>query len=200
MNITSMSSRELYRALAGCDISCGSLQSAPQMKGKIKAVYSSNRDTFSRDKDLFDGSSVTSLFETGSPIRIMTSCGMKAEELAEHFGGIGKRLDAAYSEGKFTKEEYDELNAGLDEYIEKMTSRSERMTAVWATGKGKMEEGLKSDLAAGITITKGDIRPIEEIQAEISDRVDEYVENVCKIDRITLLDMINSIRYSLILK
>lgn len=142
MNITSMSSRELYRALAGCDISCGSLQSAPQMKGKIKAVYSSNRDTFSRDKDLFDGSSVTSLFETGSPIRIMTSCGMKAEELAEHFGGIGKRLDAAYSEGKFTKEEYDELNAGLDEYIEKMTSRSERMTAVWATGKEKWRKVL----------------------------------------------------------
>lgn len=75
-----------------------------------------------------------------------------------------------------------------------MTSRSERMTAVWATGKEKMEEGLKSDLAAGITITKGDIRPLEEIQAEINARIDEYVENVCKIDRNLLMQMINAIR------
>lgn len=195
MNITSMSNRELYQTLAGRDISCGSLLNSPQMKGKIKAVYSSNRDTFSRDKDLLDGSSVTSLFETGSPIRIMTSRGMTSEELAEHFGGIGKRLDEAYAQGKFTKEEYDELNTGLDEYIEKMTSRSERMTAVWATGKEKMEEGLRSDLAAGITITKGDIRPLEEIQAEISARIDEYVENVCKIDRKFLMKLFNNVRY-----
>ncbi len=193
-----MGNRELYQTLAGRDISCGSLLNSPnyeKYKDKIKAVYPSNRDTFTRDKDGIDGSSVTSLFETASPIRLMLSQGMNKEELAEHFGGIGKRLDTAYSQGKFTKQEYDELNAGLDEYIEKMTSKSERMTAVWATSKENMINREKAYLASGIVYPKGDTRPLEEINAEINSRVDDYVKNVCGIDRNLLLQMINSVRY-----
>ncbi len=96
---------------------------------------------------------------------------------------------------KFTKQEYDELNAGLDEYIEKMTSKSERMTAVWATSKENMINREKAYLASGIVYPKGDTRPLEEINAEINSRVDDYVKNVCGIDRNLLLQMINSVRY-----
>lgn len=195
MNITSMSGRELYQTLAGRDISCGNLLNEPCMKDKIKAVYPSNRDTFTRDKDGIDGSSVTSLFETASPIRLMLSQGMSTEELAEHFGGIGKRLDEAYSQGKFTEEEYDELNAGLDEYIEKMTAKSERMNAVWETAKENLANRRQGYLMAGVVYPKGDTRTVSEIQEEINSRVNNYVKNVSGIDRELLLTMINRIRY-----
>lgn len=166
------------------------------MQGKIKAVLPSNRDSFNRSDDLIDGSSVTSLFETASPIKIITSRGISKEKLAEHFGGIGKRLDEAYAQGKFTKDEYDELNAGLDEYIIKMTSRNEKMTAVWEMGKERMESSRAANLAAGITVTKGDIRPLSEIQDEINSALDQYVERACKIDRDSLYNMINNIRHN----
>ena len=62
--------------------------------------------------------------------------------------------------------EYIKLNAVVDEYNEKMTSRNERMTAVWETGRQKMESSRAADLAAGITVTKSDTRPLSKIQAE----------------------------------
>ncbi len=37
------------------------------------------------------------------------------ERIAEYYGKMAKRLDEAYAEGKFTKEEYDYLNEGIAE-------------------------------------------------------------------------------------
>jgi hypothetical protein len=48
-------------------------------------------------------------------------------ELAKHFADIGSRLDEAYENGTFTEDEYNELNAGLDDFIKRM----KRQNDVW---------------------------------------------------------------------
>lgn len=54
---------------------------------------------------------------------------MTRAQLANYFGKIAERLDTAFSEGKFTQEEYDELNAGLMESYEKYISKCEYAAA-----------------------------------------------------------------------
>lgn len=77
-----------------------------------------------------------------------------------------------------------------------MTSRNEKMTAVWEMGNERMASSRATNLAAGITVTKGDIRLLSEIQDEINSALDQYVERACKIDRDSLYNMINNIRYN----
>lgn len=191
MNITSMSSGELYKTLSGRDANVFKLTNMPQMRDKIKAVYPSNRDEFIRDEDNLDGRSVTTLFESAFPIKALR---MSNEQLSQHFGDIGKRLDEAYAQGKFTEEEYNELNAGLDEYIEHATSQTEKMRAVWETGKQNMDgrfQAMKTDEYHPLTET----RSVEEIKAEKAAEINNYVKNVCGIDRDMLRSMIHLVRY-----
>ena len=56
------------------------------------------------------------------------------ERIAEYYGRMAKRLDEAYEAGKFTKEEYDYLNAGIAERMEHSTACAEDTAARRAVG------------------------------------------------------------------
>lgn len=89
------------------------------------------KDTFTKRSDEItpDSDSVDRLLDYDTTLDMRVRAGMTKAQLATHFGDIAKRLDTAYSEGKFTKEEYDELNAGLMESYEKYISRCEYAAA-----------------------------------------------------------------------
>ena len=117
---------------------------------------------------------------------------MSEAQLAEHFGAIGKQIDAAFSAGQITQQEYDDLNLGLEKYTEAMSSKSEQTAAMWEVGmqvasatRKMIESGATkeemADYAAGVR---------ENMQAEIS----KFVEDFCSIDRSLLNSLITRVR------
>lgn len=114
------------------------------------------------------------------------------ENIAKFYGEIAKRMDAAYTEGKFTDEEYEMLNAGLNERIEKTIHNTERSLAFYALGRqigAQSPEERKQDILRKQAMTP------EERRAEMARRIDEYINRHCKIDRGRMFEMINAIRY-----
>ncbi len=68
--------------------------------------------------------------ENDENIWLKTSFGMSQEQLAEHFGSIGKQIDEALAAGSISQQEYDDLNRGLEAYTEVITVRAERNAAL----------------------------------------------------------------------
>lgn len=54
------------------------------------------------------------------------------DQLAQHFGEVGRKIDEAYSSGEISEQEYKDLNKGLAKYTETVTAREERRSAVVA--------------------------------------------------------------------
>ena len=111
------------------------------------------------------------------------------ENIANYFGDMAKRLDEAYAEGRFTKEEYDKLNIRLNEYIEETISSAERTKAFYALGKERGSHVSKE------TLIREQLQTPEERRQELADRITGYVEKICKYDRNWIFQMINNIRY-----
>ncbi|MDE5576288.1 MAG: hypothetical protein K2J11_02735 [Oscillospiraceae bacterium] len=120
------------------------------------AKDNAKKDTFTKKSDEItpDSDSVDRLLDYDTTLDMRVRAGMTRAQLATHFGDIAKRLDTAYSEGKFTKEEYDELNAGLMESYEKYISRCEYAAAGKQVGiirmldrRKQFSTGAKEDTA-----------------------------------------------------
>ncbi len=129
--------------------------------------------------------------ENDGAIRIKISVGMSEEQLAEHFGGIGKQIDDAFAAGQITRREYDDLNTGLEVYTEKITGRAERAAASWEVVKERLQERTMAKLNGTYV---GETRSIKEISKEINDEITEFVKNYCSIDRSALSEMIKRVR------
>ena len=114
------------------------------------------------------------------------------ERLAEYYGNMAKRLDKAYSDGKFTKEEYDLLNDGIAERMEHSTVAAERNKAFYELGKIR---GNLSPAAAKEVILRQKLMTSEEFMAEMDAKISDYVEKYFKIDRNSLMQLFNSFRY-----
>lgn len=131
--------------------------------------------------------SITELFagRPDCPVIVMSSAGMTDERMAKHFGNIGRNLDEAYKAGKFTEDEYGELNASLDEYIENIISRNEQTLATRAV----MQQEWKDRMA------NKDAPPLspEESQKKRAAAVAEYIKTN-GIDRESLKKMSREIR------
>lgn len=109
------------------------------------------------------------------------------ERIAEYYGKMAKRLDAAYAEGKFTKEEYDYLNKGIAERMEHSAACAEENVAARAAGYDRtMSQKASKEYLA---MSKEERR--EYMQSQISDYIDRYF----KIDRTSLTELFNSVRY-----
>ncbi|MDR0986482.1 MAG: hypothetical protein LBL98_02140 [Ruminococcus sp.] len=135
MNITSMTGRELYQTLFGKDTirqvteeaKEAFLEANPPVNGKydrLMVITEENSENINPDT-----SSMLSLYDTGGGNLYKLEMFLKPktnEELARRFGDIGARLDAAYKEGKFTEDEYNELNAGLTELITATKARNDK--------------------------------------------------------------------------
>ena len=109
------------------------------------------------------------------------------ERIAEYYGKMAKRLDAAYAEGKFTKEEYDYLNEGIAERMEHSAACAEETAASRAAGYDRtMSQKASKEYLA---MSKEERR--EYLQSQIS----EYIDRYFKIDRTSLMELFNSVRY-----
>lgn len=102
-------------------------------------------DTFTKtsesltEKDLSDD---VSTIEDSLDFKI--SEGMTREQLATHFGDLGRKLDDEYAAGKYTEEEYNDLNEQLMEYYGSAITRCEQRAASERVKKaGSMENNLK---------------------------------------------------------
>ncbi|MDR0974885.1 MAG: hypothetical protein LBL80_04245 [Ruminococcus sp.] len=138
MNITSMTGQELYKTLFGTDTrkkitdeaSEAFHEANPPVDGRYdKLMVMTEENSEHIDPDT---SSLLSLYDSGSNYiyKLERFTAPKSdEELAARFGDIGARLDAAYSEGKFTEDEYNELNNSLTELISVTKSRNDRIKA-----------------------------------------------------------------------
>ncbi|MDE7302602.1 MAG: hypothetical protein K2N60_04705 [Oscillospiraceae bacterium] len=109
------------------------------------------------------------------------------ERIAEHYGKMAKRLDAAYAEGKFTKEEYDYLNKGIAERMEHSAACAEETAAGRSAGYDRTMSQKASEKY--LAMSKEERR--EYMQSQISDYIDKYY----KIDRTSLMKLFNSVRY-----
>lgn len=184
MNITSMNAVELYKTIAD-----------PM---RVKAEFSDPADAAeeSRKFDKFESGgvdSIESLMGLNSPSSFMyikSGLGMSDSEIAEHVGGIGKRLDEAYANGKFTKEEYDELNNSLSDYAVKLANKSKRMEASWSLTRNMspLEFGMKTQKAESMTS--------EEYLADRKAEIEAYLKQN-PIDMDFIFKMINEIRYGI---
>lgn len=114
------------------------------------------------------------------------------ERIAEFYGAMAKRLDDAYTEGKFTDSEYGELSEMIEARVEKQATLTERLTASYALGK---ERGSLSPAAAKEAVLRKQSMTSEEFMAEQDKLINEYVEKYFKIDRTSLMKLFNSIRY-----
>ena len=110
------------------------------------------------------------------------------ESIAEYYGNMAKRLDEAFAEGKFTKEEYDYLNEGILERMEHTTVCAEENDAFLRVGSDRSMSLRAYERRAAMT-PEG---RREDLAAAISDYVDRYT----KIDRDALMKLFNSYRYS----
>ena len=109
------------------------------------------------------------------------------ERIAEYYGQMAKRLDEAYAEGKFTKEEYDYLNEGIAERMEHAADCAEDTAARRAAGYDRTMSYEAS--------TKYLAMSKEERQEYFQSKVNEYIDRYYKIDRTALMQLFNNIRY-----
>ncbi|MCM1523238.1 MAG: hypothetical protein NC120_02160 [Ruminococcus sp.] len=113
------------------------------------------------------------------------------ERIAEYYGAMAKRLDAAYAEGKFTKDEFDELNEMIEKQVEKEATVVETRTASFALGKKYYS--LSPEAVSEIVQREKLLTPEERLAAR-EQEIRDYAERYCKIDRVALMKLFNSIR------
>ena len=195
MNITSMNAVDLMKTLGGSSYEYKKITPEERAEEEKRLAQGGilsykGRDIFEHSgDDLYDTSSVTALFKTSGYSYIIGNGDRPTDEqLAEHFGGIGKRLDEAYAQGKFTDREYEELNASLNEYIENRTHSAENVRAFYQICKEEINNGEPF-------INNTNETDIKKIFAKRQNKIDDYVTNFFKINRNVLLQMINLVRY-----
>lgn len=114
------------------------------------------------------------------------------DRLCEHFGEIGRKLDEAYSAGEISKQEYEDLNAGLQKYTETVTSREERRTAVFEVLK-KNARAMDAMMQRGASQ-----KEIEEFarwnRETLEDRISDFIKNNSAYDRSLMAQLIQRVR------
>ena len=109
------------------------------------------------------------------------------ESIAKYYGDMAKRLDTAYAEGKFTKEEYDYLNEGIAEQMEHAADCAEETAALFKVSHDRSMSFKEYERTMSITS--------EELKADFKSAINEYINKYCKIDRASLMQLFNNVRY-----
>ncbi len=199
MNITSVSGQDLYRILFGRDVGTkvNVKDDIPESRNPDGTVRRFDRldvsDTYKIDPDT---SSVISLFETGDEAysALMRFRGFTSDkDFAKHFADIGKRLDTAYAEGKFTEEEYNELNTGLGEYISHMKEKND----VWRAKRELLNDSSFSPVNIMTGDTEKDKKMMDDFGLEKKKAIDSILNRKgfrTPIEK--MMEMINNFRYA----
>lgn len=131
-------------------------------------------------------------FMTEYPVGVEFSMdGLSMEQLADLFGGIGKKLDHAFASGEVSEQEYTDLNKGLDAYTEFMTGKAEREKASCSVMK-QTAAATKAMIWSG-TSDKEMMDYTELVREKWQDKISEYLEEN-SYDRTVLGEMITAIR------
>ena len=189
MNITSMDMNSLFHTLMGKAPSKPVMDVVSDANKKDEFVHlnedlntalsnakdNANKDTFTKKSDEItpEADSVDRLLDYDTMLDVKIRGGMTRAQLATHFGEIAKRLDEAYSEGKFTEDEYNELNAGLMESYEKYISRCEYAAAGKQVGIIRMLDRRKQ-LSSGSNEDTADAPKRKRNIDEILDGMKEH--------------------------
>ena len=123
----------------------------------------------------------------GTLIPNLDNIGQFRDNIANYYGNMAKRLDAAYAEGKLTKEEYDRINDSVMERMEHATTCAER-NAAWHMVARERSMSIK-EYERRQTMTP------EEYRADMEAATDKYVRMYTKIDRVALMKLFNNIRF-----
>lgn len=106
-------------------------------------------------------------------------------QLAEHIGGMAKRLDGAYAKGKFTETEYRELCVSLDSYMEDCIRQTVSEKAF-----RRLQRNSGDDFITGNTGSADFL----SVFADRSSQAEEYVKDSLENDKQALMNMIKLIR------
>lgn len=143
----------------------------------------------SKNYDFFEKEEVKSLIESKRDQDLFFYIsGPSKEKIAEYYGNMAKRLDEAYSEGKFTKEEHEMLNEGILERMEDATVWSERSTAnheaMIATGNDRKFAWQRQFMTS------------KQYMEEMDRRTEKFLNSgKYNIDRSALMTLFNNVRF-----
>lgn len=115
------------------------------------------------------------------------------DQLAQHLGDIGKRIDECFAAGEITRQEYDDLNAGLEKYTEAAASLVEWLTAARAVGRAYTQT-MNAMVKGGAS--QQEIEAFAKAyQKTREDMINEFIKKSCKIDRGLLAQLVQQARY-----
>ena len=196
--LTGMSGAELYVLLSGKDKSDSAVRFADgTIKSEINSAYPNyNKATASQGTSI-DTTSLTTLFMHTPEMKLriaMASVGDKnnfnEEYIANHIGNIGKNLDEAFSQGKFTQEVYDELNSQLNDYAVTLTEKLEKGRANRAVMLEEHQTRTQLILSGGTP----EERTVDEVLSDRKTAIEAYLEKN-KTDTSLIFKMIETVRY-----
>lgn len=114
------------------------------------------------------------------------------EQLAQHLGDIGRRIDECFAAGEITRQEYDDLNAGLEKFTE--------VSAAWLEGRNAIRRFAKDMNHSIQSMRKHGASDIEieafakEKREDFHKNIDEFIRKFCAIDRDLLLKLVQRVR------
>lgn len=130
--------------------------------------------------------------ENDESIRAQISFGMSQEQLAEHFGTIGRQIDEALAAGSISQQEYDDLNRGLESYTQTINSKAEHMAASWEVFK-QVAQATQAMIQRGASKEEMSAYA-KNIRETLQDRISQFVKDYCSIDRSALAKLILRVR------
>ena len=114
------------------------------------------------------------------------------EQLAQHLGDIGRRIDECFAAGEITRQEYDDLNAGLEKFTEVSAAWLEGRNAIRRFGKDMSHsiQSMRKHGASDIEIEAF----AKEKREDFHKNIDEFIRKFCAIDRDLLLKLVQRVR------
>lgn len=122
----------------------------------------------------------------------LTNSLVTKEQLAQHLGDIGRRIDECFAAGEITRQEYDDLNAGLKKFTEVSAAWLERQNAIcrFAKDMNHSIQSMRKHGASDIEIEAF----AKEKREDFHENIDEFIRKFCAIDRDLLLKLVQRVR------
>lgn len=122
----------------------------------------------------------------------LTNSLVTKEQLAQHLGDIGRRIDECFAAGEITRQEYDDLNAGLKKFTEVSAAWLEGRNAIRRFGKDMSHsiQSMRKHGASDIEIEAF----AKEKREDFHKNIDEFIRKFCAIDRDLLLKLVQRVR------
>ena len=122
----------------------------------------------------------------------LTNSLVTKKQLAQHLGDIGRRIDECFAAGEITRQEYDDLNAGLKKFTEVSAAWLERQNAICRFAKD-MSHSIQSMRKHGASDREIEVFAKEQWE-DFHKNIDEFIRKFCAIDRDLLLKLVQRVR------